>query len=71
MVNLREVILLNRVRYSNSGDMKSLEKALGCLERYFFLLAFCSYVEESIDSNFASKFSDWIQSRAGKCITSI
>ena len=64
MVNLREVILLHRVRYSNSGDLASLTKALGCLERYFFLLAFCSYVsEENVDSN--QNFSEWLRSRTG------
>ncbi|KAJ3409888.1 hypothetical protein HDV05_004169 [Chytridiales sp. JEL 0842] len=63
MINLREVILLHRVRYSNTGDMASLEKAIGCLERYFFLLAFSSYVTETIDLKFDIQFSEWLRSR--------
>lgn len=46
LANLRETILLHRVNYSVTGDVASLTKALGCLERYFFLLAFSAYVNE-------------------------
>ncbi|KAJ3357018.1 hypothetical protein HDU83_009188 [Entophlyctis luteolus] len=63
MVNLREVILLHRVQYSNTGDTKSLTKALGCLERYFFLLAFCSYVLETDDLGLDVTFSKWLTER--------
>jgi hypothetical protein len=34
------------VKYSTTGDVACLTKAMGCLERYFFLLAFCAYVNE-------------------------
>ncbi|KAJ3193150.1 hypothetical protein HK101_005337 [Irineochytrium annulatum] len=65
MVNLREVILLNRVQFSNTGDPTSLEKAVGCLERYFFLLAFCSYINESVGSGVNTDvFSEWLRARA-------
>ncbi|KAJ3086244.1 hypothetical protein HK102_013370 [Quaeritorhiza haematococci] len=64
MVNLREVVLLFRVQYSSSGDLAALEKALGCLERYFFLLAFASYVNEHLSSGFNMTFRDWIRSRS-------
>ncbi|KAI8829287.1 inositol hexakisphosphate-domain-containing protein [Chytriomyces cf. hyalinus JEL632] len=63
MINLREVILLHRVQYSNTGDNSVLEKALGCLERYFFMLAFCSYVVESNDLGTGLTFSEWMQGR--------
>jgi len=66
MINLREVILMHRVRYSDSGDMSSLEKALGCLERYFFLCAFCSYVSENTRSHFRVSFSEWLKGRPGE-----
>lgn len=46
LINLREVILLHRVKYSTTGDIACLSKAMGCLERYFFLLAFSAYVNE-------------------------
>jgi hypothetical protein len=65
MINLREVILIHRVHYSNTGDLSSLEKARGCLERYFFLLAFCSYVNETIDLKFEIHFSEWLRARTG------
>ena len=71
MTNLREVILLHRVHYSNTGNIGSLEKALGCLERYFFLLAFCSYVSDNIGNDFASTFSEWLTCRAGRLYPAI
>ncbi|KAI9351265.1 inositol hexakisphosphate-domain-containing protein [Obelidium mucronatum] len=63
MINLREVILLHRIQYSNTGDAAVLEKALGCLERYFFLLSFCSYVIESNDLVLDCTFSQWLDGR--------
>ncbi|KAJ3117238.1 hypothetical protein HDU96_007497 [Phlyctochytrium bullatum] len=57
VLNLREVILLYRVKFSTAGDPALLEKAMGCLERYFFLLAFCSYVSETVHSNFKDDLS--------------
>ncbi|KAJ3127930.1 hypothetical protein HK100_009462 [Physocladia obscura] len=63
MINLREVILLHRVQYSNTGDAQILEKALGCLERYFFLLSFCSYVIESSDLALDTTFFQWLDGR--------
>ncbi len=64
MINLREVILEHRIRYSVKGDAADLDKALGTLERYFFLLAFAGYVEEQGSLGFSVKFSDWIKSRS-------
>ncbi|KAJ3024316.1 UNVERIFIED_CONTAM: hypothetical protein HDU68_008233 [Siphonaria sp. JEL0065] len=63
MINLREVILLHRIQYSNTGDAAVLEKALGCLERYFFLLSFCSYVIETSDLVLECTFSQWLDGR--------
>ncbi|KAI9192964.1 inositol hexakisphosphate-domain-containing protein [Polychytrium aggregatum] len=62
MINLREAILMHRIRYSNIGDEVSLEKSLGCLEKYFFLLAFCSYVNESCSGELSS-FGSWLKDR--------
>lgn len=67
LVNLREEILMNRVRHSVNGEEKFLEKALGFLERYFFLLAFASYVQEGITrvggDETSVSFSTWMKAR--------
>ncbi|TPX51665.1 hypothetical protein SeMB42_g01840 [Synchytrium endobioticum] len=63
MINLREVILMHRVTYAATGDAKYLEKALGCLERYFFLIAFASYVFENSEDGFKMAFSNWLSAR--------
>ncbi|KAI8337728.1 inositol hexakisphosphate-domain-containing protein [Chlamydoabsidia padenii] len=78
VVNLREIILTNRIRYnttksSTSSSAKSfgskyennlyLEKASKALQRYFFLLCFMAYVNESPDTRFETRFSSWIKAR--------
>ncbi|KAJ3280819.1 hypothetical protein HK104_000390 [Borealophlyctis nickersoniae] len=63
MVNLREVILVHRVRYSTTGEASELEKALGCLERYFFLLAFAGYVNDFSKAGFEVSFTKWLSAR--------
>ena len=68
MTNLREVILMHRVEYSNTGEISSLEKAFGCLERYFVLQTFASYVNENSQAGFANSFSQWLQARPGKSL---
>ena len=71
LVNVREIILIERVR-SLSGD--ELEKAVCALERYFWLLALAGYLEEccSLDSSpsgampraiFSPLFSQWVASQ--------
>jgi hypothetical protein len=72
LVNLREEILMNRVRHTVNNDFFYLEKALGFLERYFFLLSFTSYVNstflptmkssDTADSDVIS-FGDWLDAR--------
>ncbi|KIY43759.1 hypothetical protein FISHEDRAFT_51969 [Fistulina hepatica ATCC 64428] len=66
VTHLREDILIQRLKYS----LTSLDEASGevCLnrgkkamEKYFFAVAFASYVEES--DNFNQSFSDWVQAR--------
>jgi hypothetical protein len=66
MTNLREVILMYRVKYYVNGSQATIKRALGCLERYFFLLAFCSYVTEQSASGFNVMFSEWLKSRTGQ-----
>ena len=67
LLNIREVILMHRVSYSNTDDPAFLEKALNCLERYFFLLAFTAYCNESFtqspDAPLHQNFSEWLQNR--------
>jgi hypothetical protein len=64
LVNLRKIILSNRIRYSISGDQAFLNKAVGYLERYLFLLSLCSYLQEQ--SSFQDpelKFSQWLEKK--------
>jgi hypothetical protein len=63
LVNLREEILMNRVRYTVTPDKFYLDKSRGFLERYFSLLAFCAYVNECASVGFGAPFSAWMKSR--------
>jgi hypothetical protein len=65
LINIREEILMLRVRHSITGDLRQLEKALGFLERYLLLLLFCSYTGEigKPPLSFSVSFSSWIKSR--------
>lgn len=58
VVNLREAILMHRVEHSVHGDFSSIEKGIGCLERYFSLLAFTSYVNEALSAAIYDKVHD-------------
>lgn len=66
MVNLREEILTGRIRYSVSrGDDERraewIEKSAKALEKYYFIIAFASYVETS--NNFEETFASWMKAR--------
>ena len=67
MVNLREHILLYRVRsVVQNGPNSSLDTGLGFLERYFSLISFCQYVEEQLieETNKIieiESFQNWMQ----------
>ncbi|KAF8525934.1 inositol hexakisphosphate-domain-containing protein [Hysterangium stoloniferum] len=66
VINLREDILINRIKYSlTTLEDKSretyLDKAAQALEKYFFLIAFASYVEEQ--TNFVESFGEWMKAR--------
>ncbi|KAI8092745.1 inositol hexakisphosphate-domain-containing protein [Halteromyces radiatus] len=82
VVNLREIILTNRIRYNNTTASSSssknnkpngsgngyeknlyLEKASKALQRYFFLLCFMAYINESPNTRFETRFSSWIKAR--------
>lgn len=76
VTNLREAVVLGRVQYavktsrSSAGDDDTetarivLMKALRSLERYYFLVAFASYVNASQTAVFGHRFSVWLQNRA-------
>ncbi|KAL1914564.1 uncharacterized protein VTP21DRAFT_8189 [Calcarisporiella thermophila] len=66
VVNLREIILMHRVRYTVSSEESAshLQRARGALERYFFLLCFAAYVNESSSAKFEISFSRWLEQRA-------
>ncbi|KAF9648669.1 hypothetical protein BDM02DRAFT_3269263 [Thelephora ganbajun] len=67
VVHLREEIFKNRVKYSVTSTTNEasregfLDHAIRGLERYFFIIAFTSYVESQID--FSQTFFEWLQSR--------
>ncbi|KAG8213255.1 inositol hexakisphosphate-domain-containing protein [Butyriboletus roseoflavus] len=68
VTNLREDILVHRVRYSlttpdDDGTKREdiLVKAGRSLEKYFFMIAFASYVDSVLD--FTQTFSDWLKAR--------
>ncbi|KAI8060490.1 inositol hexakisphosphate-domain-containing protein [Gongronella butleri] len=69
VVHLREMILTNRIRYSCQQNSKSyrhqlyLERASKSLQRYFFLICFTAYVNQSEDTRFDTRFSSWIKTR--------
>ncbi|KXS15115.1 hypothetical protein M427DRAFT_112131 [Gonapodya prolifera JEL478] len=72
ILNLREVILIHRIRYAMDGSAGELEDAVGCFQRYFYLLAFAGYVTESCVAkqrydekgvHWTSTFSEWMKGR--------
>lgn len=63
IINLREEVLIHRVKYSHTGDMASIRRSINALERYFLLVAFSGYVLDSAKSSFTMKFTSWIKSR--------
>ncbi|KAG8953141.1 hypothetical protein FRC04_003089 [Tulasnella sp. 424] len=65
-VNLREDVLVHRIRYAvaNMDDRTRtmhLAKASKALEKYFFMIAFASFVEGQ--TTWDSTFSDWMRAR--------
>lgn len=69
VTNLRETILSHRIKYSTDALDESrsnthLEKAAKSLEKYFFLVAFASYVNASKTATFQHRFASWLKSRA-------
>jgi hypothetical protein len=40
-----------------------LDKAVQALEKYFFMIAFASYVEMQAEDNFKQSFSEWLKTR--------
>lgn len=61
--------MTNRIRQTtqtSSADYDEnnyLNKALGGLQRYFFLLCFTAYVNESPNTKFEKRFSSWVRAR--------
>ncbi|KAJ9126445.1 hypothetical protein QFC24_002188 [Naganishia onofrii] len=68
VVNLREIIVDLRMRYSvSTADERTrislLDRATQALERYFFLVAFASYVDEEDAGATGKTFADWLMQR--------
>ncbi|KAJ7063606.1 inositol hexakisphosphate-domain-containing protein [Mycena amicta] len=66
VTNLREDILIHRLKYSMTSmdEIKGddhLTKAVKAIEKYFFVIAFASYVDGT--SDFSQSFSDWLKAR--------
>ncbi len=69
VTNLRETILSSRIRYSTDALDEAqatlhLEKAAKSLEKYFFLVAFASYVGATKAASFQHRFANWLKNRA-------
>ncbi|KAG5647375.1 hypothetical protein DXG03_000443 [Asterophora parasitica] len=67
VTNLREDILMYRLKYSltsldEAQGENFLQKASKALEKYFFMIAFASYVDNSSE-DFSQSFSDWLKAR--------
>ena len=60
---------MNRIRQitevssANYNESNYLSKALNGLQRYFFLLCFTAYVNESPNTKFEQRFSTWVRAR--------
>lgn len=69
VLNLREVVLDHRIKYSitTTDDKRrrdSLVRAGKALEKYYFLLAFGSYIEQvGSTANADESFSNWLKAR--------
>ncbi|KAK0205042.1 inositol hexakisphosphate-domain-containing protein [Desarmillaria ectypa] len=66
VTNLREDILVHRIKYSLTSMEEErgeilIEKSRRALEKYFFIIAFASYVDSSED--FSESFSNWLKTR--------
>ncbi|KAJ7873158.1 inositol hexakisphosphate-domain-containing protein [Mycena leptocephala] len=64
VTNLREDIIINRLKYSMTSLEEAkgedfLDKAAKALEKYFFIIAFTSFVDGT--DNFSQSFSDWLK----------
>ena len=66
VVNLREAVLSERIRYARGGVPadEHLKRAVKSLEVYYFLVAFASYVEASRTGMFQHRFADWLREHA-------
>jgi hypothetical protein len=66
VVNLREEIISYRIKASLELDegarQTALDKAAQALEKYFFLIAFAAFVEDSDGLN--GRFSSWLKARS-------
>ncbi|KAF8802506.1 hypothetical protein BYT27DRAFT_7196707, partial [Phlegmacium glaucopus] len=67
VTNLREDILTHRLRYALTSMDEArgedfLNQAVKALEKYFFIIAFASFVESS-NQDFTQTFSSWLKAR--------
>ncbi|KAI8078822.1 inositol hexakisphosphate-domain-containing protein [Halteromyces radiatus] len=69
VVNIRDDILLNRIKQTTQGssdyrkEASFLSKALMGLQRYMALLCFTSYINDSPNTQFDTRFSSWFKAR--------
>ncbi|KAI9265662.1 inositol hexakisphosphate-domain-containing protein [Helicostylum pulchrum] len=67
VVNLREDILMNRIKQTTVSGYESknspIARAAVGLQRYFSLLCFTCYINESPDTKFEVTFSSWLKNR--------
>lgn len=63
VINLREDILMNRIKQTQSSTRGPILKASAGLQRYFSLVCFTCYINELDDINFNTSFSAWLTER--------
>ncbi|KAI8336649.1 inositol hexakisphosphate-domain-containing protein [Chlamydoabsidia padenii] len=69
VVNIRDDILLNRIKQTTQGssdyrqESSYLSKSLLGLQRYMALLCFASYINDSPNTKFETRFSSWFKAR--------
>lgn len=62
VLNIREHILINRVKHFVNDRSSALDIGIGYLERYYSLIAFCAYLNDQRHAkSYCPTFGEWIR----------
>lgn len=61
VVNIREQILVHRMKHFINERSSALDAGIGYLERYFSLIAFCAYLDDRCHAVSPLTFAEWIK----------